>query len=244
MRSHTLEAFGRLLSAVGVLNLLSDVLQLRSDLYGWINAYRRAVEWAGDLLFGWIDIWWLEVSALEVHALILSIIYLRSMFAFQGVSIGGRLTFWYISMLWPLVLLILLPELMGVAIVSTNSVVLVLRVFNIDLEVMYPSFVVKSGQYWTMVFSGLIPLIWVMIAWHGLRHGGLNFSFHDDDNLSEELKAAQLFEAVPAAGSVISTYNAAVSIGIRDFVRNLRDTVIIVAVVVITDELWLQNIQG
>ena len=72
--------FTWLFGAVSLISLISDLdlIALESQLWSWINAYKARVEWLGDLLFGWVDFWWMDISPTEFHALVIILIVARA----------------------------------------------------------------------------------------------------------------------------------------------------------------------
>lgn len=60
---------GWCLSAIGLVAVIDDARELRSSLKNWLDSWKGAVERVSDFLFGWIDLWWLDVSPREAHAL-------------------------------------------------------------------------------------------------------------------------------------------------------------------------------
>lgn len=83
---------GRAMAAMGLLGFAREICEF--DLYGrladWHEAYSNFVNGVGDFLFGWIDLWWVGVSRLEHHAIVLSTLIasasLRAMYTYVNTS--------------------------------------------------------------------------------------------------------------------------------------------------------------
>ncbi len=102
-----------------MVNLLSNFLQMQSDILGWIDSYRLLVERVGSFLFGWIDLWWIDVTPLEMHASLLAVLIFRSLFS-ESVARAGLKGYASLAtnyMITPILLSLLLPSPLGVVVV-------------------------------------------------------------------------------------------------------------------------------
>lgn len=242
-----IQVFAYFMSAVSVLNLLSDVLQLQSDIFLWVNSYRRLVERVGEFLFGWIDLWWFEVTALELHILVIFGIAIRafsSMNSSRPVSIGS-----YVSGYWPFVFYaLLLPVWLFViiAVVYFGSLwpfasAVYRRSSQGDLS--NEEELTFTAWDWLSTFVvtvlGFVPQV-LFVSAAAIPY----FVSKILAGRFPSLERARRPMSEPLMASLSGCSGPAVVFGNpRTYVRRLGTTVLVVVALVIADQLWLQALQ-
>jgi len=72
-----LKIFGWLFATLSLINLIVDfnIVILYGKIKIWIEAYGMFVDKITSFLFGWLDFYWINISKLEAHILILTLIF-------------------------------------------------------------------------------------------------------------------------------------------------------------------------
>jgi hypothetical protein len=124
---HPLRVLGQIAAALSILNLMRDLqwTSLKGTLATWLDAYNHVVGGLTHVLFGWVNVSWMSVSAPESHTLVLGVLIISPVVrrAVQNAGGGPALTIAFFTMTGAVYLalcgamVLLCPTWLGIALV-------------------------------------------------------------------------------------------------------------------------------